>query len=323
MNEFDLINKIKPKYYKQPTLIKGIGDDGAVFNSQCKQTVIAVDTFVENIHFTEETMSMFHVGYRSLAAAVSDLAAMGAMPAFYLASVILPTRDRSVVYESIFRGMDTFAAKYKMDLIGGDTVSGSVLALSITVIGYVEKNKIHYRHHAKNHDIVFVTGTLGDSQAGLYLLQNKKTVSNGHYFIKRHQQPEPRVNFAQQLTDLKRVSLNDISDGIVNELYEIAEASKVNLLIDESLIPKHKDLMEFPKNLVNEWIYYGGEDFELVGTVPEKDWKQVKLIASQTNTPVTKIGSVNNTLHKSIGKVFLKKDDSINLLNRSGYIHFE
>src|SRR5690625_2458307 len=274
MNEFDLIKQIKPKYYKQPTLLKGIGDDGAIFNSQNKHTVTAVDTFVENVHFTRETMSMFQMGYRSLAASVSDIAAMGAVPVFYLVSIIMPRTDTATIYEEIFNGMDSFARQYNMDLIGGDTVSGSVLALSVTVIGYVEKDKIRYRHNAKNHDIVFVTGTLGDSQAGLYLLQNEEHITKGDYFIKRHQEPEPRVHFARKLSALKRMSLNDISDGIVNELYEIAGASKVNLLINESLIPKHESLAQFPKSLAKDWVYYGGEDFELVGTAPANNWEQ-------------------------------------------------
>src|SRR5690625_146741 len=178
VDEFKFIEMIKQKYYKQPTLIKGIGDDGAVFHQPHQNIVTAVDTFVEYIHFSKETMSAFHIGYRGLAASVSDLAAMGAEPKFYLVSIIVPQSKNIAEIEEIFLGMETFAKKYQMDLIGGDTVSGKELALSITVIGYVDEQRVRYRHTAKDGDIIFVTGTLGNSQAGLYMLQEKKTGKN-------------------------------------------------------------------------------------------------------------------------------------------------
>src|SRR5690625_112357 len=323
MDEFRLIDMIKQNYYQQSTLIKGIGDDGAVFAQANKDIVTAVDTFVENIHFTKETMSTFHMGYRSIAASVSDLVAMGALPAFYLVSIIIPKQWKTIDIEAVFQGMNTFAKKYHMDLIGGDTVSGKEFTISVTVIGYVSNDRIRYRNHAKDEDIVFATGTLGDSQAGLHTLKNNLTVQNQKYFIQRHRLPEPRVAFIKALSNIKRLCLNDISDGIVNELYEIAEASKVNISIKDHLMPTHKDLAQFSDELMTQWIYFGGEDFELVGTVAKEDWPKVQQIGRATNTKVTKIGSVNNQLAKTTGHVFLMVNDRLKLLKKEGYIHLK
>ena len=323
MDEFQLINMIKQKYYKQPTLIKGVGDDAAVFHQPNKNIVTAVDTFVENIHFSKETMLPYHFGYRSLAASVSDLAAMGAQPAFYLVSIVVPASKDDEKIKEIFQGMNRFASKYNMDLIGGDTVSGKELTISVTVIGYVQSDYVRYRHVAKDNDVIFVTGTLGNSQAGLYTLQHKLTIENKHYFIKKHRFPNPRVAFSQALTDIKRVSLNDISDGIVNELYEIAEASNVNLLIEDALMPVHKSLAQFTEELTKQWVYFGGEDFELVGTAAETDWETIKRIGKQTNTKVTKIGYVNNDIYEKRGNVYLKINNEVKLLKKEGYIHLK
>src|SRR5690625_825733 len=225
MNEFQFINEIKQKTYKQPSLIKGIGDDAALFRERVDDIVIAKDTFVENVHFSSKTMSLFHTGYRSLAANISDLAAMGARPLYYLVSIVIPDYYKEDELLSIYDGMKSLAHQYRMDLIGGDTVSGNNLIITITVIGKVEQYKVRYRHTAEVGDIVFVTGTLGDSRAGLYILQNQLNLKNKAYFINRHQMPEPRVRFTQSVKHIERITLNDISDGIATEAFEIAKAS--------------------------------------------------------------------------------------------------
>src|SRR5699024_8531183 len=144
--------------------------DAAVFRQTHQDIVTAVDTFVEDIHFSKKTMQAYHVGYRVLAANLSDMAAMGAKPAYYLTSIVVPEHWSMGELSSIFKGMKSLASNYNIDLIGGDSVSGEKLVISITVIGFVDKNKARFRHDAQAGDIVFVTGTLGDSQAGFYIL---------------------------------------------------------------------------------------------------------------------------------------------------------
>lgn len=322
MDEFAFINMIKQNYYKQPSLIKGIGDDGAVFRQTSQDIVTAVDTFVEDVHFSRKTMSAEDIGYRALAVNISDLAAMCATPAFYLVSIVIPDSWSKDDILKIFTGMKELAHTYHMDLIGGDTVSGKELSISITVIGYANKGKASYRSVACEGDIVFVTGTLGDSQAGFHMLMNDDDYVNKDYFVKRHQRPLPRIDFAQELSNLPRIALNDISDGIANEATEIAEASDVNIVLFEKKIPVSKDFDQFPKSLQRKWKYFGGEDFELLGTVSESHWNSVKKIAEKTMTDIIDIGYVENTRDVS-GLVYLKNNNEKRLLAKDGYIHLK
>lgn len=322
MDEFTFINSIKQNYYRQPSMVKGIGDDGAVFRQTSQDIVTAVDTFVEDVHFSKKTVPPTSIGYRALAANISDLAAMCATPAFYLVSIVIPDTWAEDDILKIFKGMEELANIYQMDLIGGDTVSGKELSISITVIGYVNKGKSSYRSISREGDMVFVTGTLGDSQAGLHILMNDGDYINKDYFIKRHQRPSPRIKIAQELSHLSRVSLNDISDGIANEAAEIAEASHVNIILYEENIPVSADFCQFPKKLQDQWKYFGGEDFELLGTVAKKDWNMVKNIAEKTGIDIVEIGHVERSKYAD-GLVYLQANNEKRLLSKDGYIHLK
>lgn len=320
MDEFSFIDSIKQKEYSQRSLVMGVGDDAAVFRPT-GDVVAAVDTFVDGVHFSEETMSFYHAGYRALAANVSDLAAMGAVPAFYLVSIVIPKGTEEDRLTDLYRGMRDMAAPYKMDLIGGDTVSGKELIISITVIGYAEKAKARYRNTAKPGDVLFVTGTLGDSQAGLHILQHPGDYQNRPYFIKRHRMPEPRVEFSSCLGGIGRVTLNDVSDGISSEANEIAVASNVTISIDEALLPASEAMEQFPSSLQKKWKLSGGEDFELLGTVPEEDWEAVVLAAEDSGTKVTRIGKVEK--HDGKCHVYIQDGQRRIPLEKKGYIHLK
>ncbi|MEI3614762.1 thiamine-phosphate kinase [Pseudogracilibacillus sp. SO30301A] len=322
MDEFQFIDSIKQNSYNQSSIIKGIGDDAAVFRVTNSDIVTAVDTFVEGVHFTKQTMEPFHIGYRALAANISDIAAMGADPKFYLVSIVVPKQTTKNDLAQIYNGMKTISNEFKMDLIGGDTVSGNELTITITIIGQVPLGKARYRSDAKHNDIVFVTGTLGDSQVGLHLLSNDLHLDRPEYekYIQCHRMPSPRVNFSKSLQSIERISLNDVSDGIANELREIAYNSKVSITIDDDKIPTSPNFDHFSMTKQFEWKYFGGEDFELVGTVPPRDWAKVQEAALKTDVLVTKIGTVHfNT--NSIGQVFVKKGKQIQTLEKHGYIH--
>lgn len=322
MDEFSFIDSIKQKTYKQPSLIKGIGDDAAVFRETSRSIVTAVDTFVEGVHFSRQTMEPFHVGYRILAANLSDMAAMAAKPAYYLVSIVVPEDWSMEELSEIFNGMKSLAGHYQVDLIGGDTVSGDKLMISITVIGFVDQGKIRYRHEAKPGDIVFVTGTLGDSQAGLYILMNTGgKYQDKSYFVNKHRMPTPRVDFATSLQQIPRMSLNDVSDGIANEAAEIAAASRVSIRLEDDAIPTSSAFCQFPQKLQKDWKYYGGEDFELIGTIPVNDWGYVKKTAQQHGIRVTKIGEVTNRLKP--GSVYFHVNNKIEILPKKGFTHLK
>ncbi len=318
MDEFSFIGSIQQPHYRQSSLIKGIGDDAAVFRPQYQDLVTAKDMFVENVHFAKHTMHPYHIGYKALAANLSDLAAMGAKPLFYLVGISISDRWSSSEINEIFRGMKKIADTYKIDLIGGDTVSGKELVISITVIG--DTDKARYRSLAKEGDVIFVTGTLGDSQAGLHILNNRGIFRDEDYYMTRHQMPSPRVEFSQGLQKISRLALNDISDGIASEANEIAEASKVSIMIYEDRLPVHPTFIQFDSELQNKWKLFGGEDFELLGAVPKHDWKNVQQVASQLKVPITKIGYVSS--RNSVGQVFLqRKNEKLERLEKKGYNH--
>jgi|SRR5690625_396888 len=320
MNEFQFIDSIKQDSYKQRSLQKGIGDDAAVFRSLSEDVVTAVDTFVENIHFTKKTANSYHIGYRCLAANISDMAAIGAEPKFYLVSVVVPKTVSTNQLAELYNGMQDIADQFQMDLIGGDTVTGDQLVVTVTIIGFVPRDKARYRSNARKNDIVFVTGTLGDSQAGLSLLLNEQNAEGKEYFIERHRKPTPRVHFSKSLQAVKRLALNDVSDGIANELQEIAQASDVTIVIEDDKIPVSPNFLQFPASKQYFWKYFGGEDFELVGTVPKEDWDLLKEKAHRHSLRLTKIGQV--TYNKdSNGNVFVLKDNQLLPLKQHGYIH--
>lgn len=324
MDEFSFIESIRQKTYQQSSVVKGMGDDAAVFRQTSKDMVTAVDVFVEGVHFTTETMSPFQVGYRALAANLSDMAAMGATPISLLVAVVIPNDWADNKVEKVFKGIKYLANQYKVDLIGGDTVSGSNLTLSITINGVVEKGMARYRSAAKPGDIVFVTGTLGDAQAGLYSLKNNQLeFKDREYFVKRHQMPTPRVHFSDALASVSRLALNDISDGLANEAIEIAEASNISLRLYDQDIPIHDSYVQFPEDLQYKWKYFGGEDFELLGTVSESDWSEVCQAASRTNTKITKIGRVIlNEEESNEVYVIQNQFDTIHL-KKEGYSHLK
>lgn len=321
MDEFSFIDSVKQNGYLQPSLLKGIGDDAAVFRQTNQDIVTAVDTFVEGIHFSRQTMGAYHVGYRILAANLSDMAAMGAKPAYYLVSIVVPKHWSIKELSDIFTGLKSLASEYYIDLIGGDTVSGDKLMISITVIGFVDKGKARYRGNAAVGDIVFATGTLGDAQAGFHILTNPGTYENEAYFIQKHRMPVPLVKFAYSLKQIARLSLNDISDGIANEAAEIAEASGVSILLEDDAIPTSNAYHQFSKHLQKKWKYYGGEDFELIGTVAENEWSSVKKAAALENVKLTKIGKVINS--HTPGTVYVKMNSKTEVLPKEGYTHLK
>ncbi|WP_342665463.1 thiamine-phosphate kinase [Paucisalibacillus globulus] len=320
IDEFSFIDSIQQSHYRQSSLIKGIGDDAAVFRPDYQDVVTAKDMFVEKVHFARHTMMPFQIGYKALAANLCDMAAMGAKPAFYLVGISISEEWSLDEISEIFNGMKSIADTHKVDLIGGDTVSGNELVISITVIGFTDKSSARYRSEAREGDIVFATGTIGDSQAGFHILNNPGTYEGEEYFIKRHQMPSPRIEFAQDLQKLTRLALNDISDGIASEAHEIADASQVTIVINEERIPIHSLFNQFSTDLQYRWKLFGGEDYELLGTVPIKDWNMVMEAASQQNICVTEIGYV--TSKRLDGQVFLqRKNGHIERLEKRGYNH--
>lgn len=325
MDEFDLIHSITPHTHYHPSVNVGIGDDGAVYTaSSHMQQIVCLDTMVEDVHFKTEYSSPQDIGYKALAVNISDVAAMGGIPKFYLVSLAVPSCWQKADVQAMYEGMAELAKLYRMDLIGGDTVSAPGQAvITLTVIGEVEKDRACLRSSARPGDVVFVTGDIGSSAAGLSLLLGETPPSAFHtsdYFIQKHKRPVPRVQVGRLCSQLQRAALNDISDGLASELHEIAESSSVTIEIEEQLLPVHPDLPEADPQW-EKWVLFGGEDFELVGTVSQQEWTSLLDYCTQSGIPIAKIGAVSERKEASV--LMTANDQRQIVLEKKGYNHFK
>ncbi|SDZ50273.1 thiamine-monophosphate kinase [Evansella caseinilytica] len=323
--EIKWIRSITPSGYRQPELKVGIGDDAAIFyQKEDKDTVIAVDTMVEGVHFKRETMPLHAIGHKALAANISDLAAMGAIPQYYLVSVAFPkkTWNKEELHE-IYRGMANLAKEFSMDLIGGDTVSiEKQLVLTVTVIGKIKQNRHLLRSNARPGDVVFVTGLVGLASLGLeMLLEDGLAAANdaaNAQYIKAHQEPQPQLRAGLLFAESGfRMALNDISDGLASEAKEIAEASQVDIELDWARIPTTDYIQSHSTQKQESWLLYGGEDYQLLGTVSEEDWKSLQLMFRKATLPLYEIG----TVRAGNGRVAMERDGSSTVITATGYDH--
>ncbi|OIJ11363.1 thiamine-phosphate kinase [Anaerobacillus alkalilacustris] len=324
-DEFDFITKIKPKIAHQSSLKKGIGDDAAVFEGNSMfDELICMDTMVEGVHFTKETMAPFMIGYKALAVNISDIAAMGGVPTYYLVSIAIPNDWDEKELKEIYEGMKSLGDKYSVDLIGGDTVSSKQgLIITVTVCGKIEKESSLYRSNASPGDFVFLIGEVGGSAAGLELL-----LKHGlHYpfsnqekkLIEAHQYPTPQIEAGQLLASSKqRISLNDISDGLASEANEIAEASNVTLNIDYDKIPRNSFIEPYSEEKQKQWILFGGEDYQLIGTIPKAFYSEINQTFNQNGIKFTIIGEVSS----GDAEVYLINNYAKQILPKKGFNHF-
>lgn len=271
-DEFALIDRLTQHSIYNPTYVKvGVGDDCAVYDTPCDvDQLVSTDMMVEGIHFSESTTAPFDVGYRLGAANISDIAAMGGTPRHMVVSIAVPKGRHTSYVEEVYQGLHDICAEYRVNIIGGDTVSTEgPFVISATVFGDVPTNQSVLRSGAQDGDAVFITNYLGLSYVGLHSLLE----GSEDYPVSRsvHQRPIPHVECGIIARDLGATSMNDISDGLSSELNEIANASQVTIFIDESALPIHPEVQAYCEShqmspYLSMWT--GGEDFQLVGTIP-------------------------------------------------------
>ncbi|ALC83821.1 MULTISPECIES: thiamine-phosphate kinase [Bacillus] len=324
MDEFELISRITHNTYNRKEVKVGVGDDAAIYSARTEfNEIVCVDTMVEGIHFLTHFSSPSEIGYKALAINISDIAAMGGIPKYYLVSLAIPSTWREEQIDEMYGGMKDLAKLYHMDLLGGDTVSTEdKLIITVTAIGEIEKGKACLRSYARPGDTVFVTGYLGSSAAGLSLLYKECKIESDalrQYFLQRHKKPVPRVDVGLICSRYGRVALNDISDGLSSELNEIAEASNVTIEINKEQLPVHPELKKLGSKW-EEWVLFGGEDFELAGTIPHEVWDDFYKECEAAKIQVYPIGHVTK---QGVSKVFLNENNHAEILGKKGYNHFK
>ena len=322
MSEFDLINQFfKTTNVKREDVLLGIGDDCAILSPPVgKQLAVSTDTLISGVHFPEMTTAR-DVGYKSLAVNLSDLAAMGAEPAWVSLAISLPEENLHWL-ESFMQGFNELAEKFNVALIGGDTTQGP-LSITVNVTGFIEIDKCLKRSNANIGDSIFVTGTIGDAHVGLKAVLNKNSseqaVYDSHidYCIKRLNRPQPQVKAGQLLAEYS-VAAIDVSDGVMADLQHICEASGVGAIINIDRLPVSEALMKFYKNKP-EWkdIITAGDDYELCFTCPQSQVSEIQKTLKSYHVSMSCIGEI--TVETGI-KCF--DNNQLLNINHSGYQHF-
>lgn len=311
LGEFGLIRHITEGIeLKNESSKYGIGDDAAVLNySSEKEVLVTTDLLLEGVHFDLTYVPLKHLGYKAAVVNFSDIYAMNGQPKQITVSLGLSKRFCIEDVEALYAGIRLACEEYGVDIIGGDTTSSFTgLTISITCIGEGEKGKVVYRNGAKETDLICVSGDLGAAYMGLQLLEREKVALQGNdkedlqpdfagkeYLLERQLKPEARRDIIEKLAKAGIVptSMMDISDGLSSELMHICTQSKVGCRIYEEHLPLDYQTAVMAEELnmnVSTCALNGGEDYELLFTVPIADHEKVsemegvKLIGHITNS---------------------------------------
>ena len=271
----------------------GVGDDAAVLEFKEKQVLVTTDLLMEGVHFDLVYTPMKHLGYKSGIVNFSDIYAMNGTPKQITVSIALSKRFCIEDIEDFYTGLKLACDVHQVDIVGGDTTSSLTgMAISITCIGQVDKDKIVYRNGAKESDLICVSGDLGAAYMGLQLLEREKSVFNGEkeiqpdfsgkeYLLERQLKPEARKDIVAQLAQagILPTSMIDVSDGLSSELMHICDQSNTGCRVYEERIPIdfQTAVMAEEMNMnLTTCALNGGEDYELLFTVPLTDHEKVE-----------------------------------------------
>ncbi len=266
MPEFELIERIRARAGSRRDVVLGIGDDGAILDPRAGQQLVAVvDTLLSGVHFPVDSRAS-DIGWKALAVNLSDLAAMGAEPAWALLALTLPDDDAEWL-EALLDGFLELAAAHNVALVGGDTTRGP-LALSVQLTGFVAPGQALLRSGAKVGDRIWVTGTLGDAAAGLAdWAPTAADMPDAHWLRERLCRPTPRVAAGVALRGHAHACI-DISDGLVADLGHVCTASGVGAEIDSTHLPTSAAVARLPLAKRRAFQLAGGDDYELLFTLP-------------------------------------------------------
>jgi thiamine-monophosphate kinase len=256
-----------------------VGDDGAVLDTDPdKSLVVTTDVLVEGVHFSDRTTSAFDVGWRATAANLSDLAAMGATPLGITVGLALPGDQQVSWVEELYQGIDACLKVYSTPIVGGDICRSTVTTIAITAMGEVIPPRAIRRSNAQPGDAIVITGLHGLSRGGLELLLNPSLGDNllpmeRERLIQAHQRPQPRLDVLPYLAKIPSeiaIAGMDSSDGLADAIVQICRCSGVGAVIDRASLQMFSGLSKFTTiETAWQWLLYGGEDFELVLSLPE------------------------------------------------------
>jgi len=345
IGEFGLIHRLTDDLsVRNSSTVKGVGDDCAVLHYPEKEVLVTTDMLMEGVHFDLTYIDMEHLGYKSAMVNISDIFAMNGTPRQMTVSLAISKRFSVEDIEAFFNGLRIACEKWGVDIIGGDTTSSYTgLAISITCIGEADKDDIVYRSGAKNTDLICVSGDLGAAYMGLQLLEREKTVyyrqieeakkkndqkalkeleqfqpdfAGKEYLLQRQLSPDARGDIINRLREanVHPTSMMDISDGLSSELMHICKASGCGCRVYEKNIPidYQTAVMAEEMNMnLTTCALNGGEDYELLFTVPIGDHEKVEKMED-----VKVIGHITE---EKFGKILVTRDDNEFELKAQGW----
>ena len=316
--EFDLIERIRRRVIARDDVRLGIGDDAAVLAMpNGRELVVAMDTLNAGVHFPVDTHPA-DIGWKALAVNLSDLAAMGATPAWCTLSLSMPLAD-AVWLDAFLDGFTELAARYRVALVGGDTTRGP-LSICVTLHGFVEPGRVLRRDGARIGDDVWVSGTLGDAAAALAALGHGSEIAidpaHRSALRARLDRPTPRVELGAGLAGVATACI-DVSDGLLADLAHIAKASGTGADIDLARLPASPALQSLDTSTRARLQATGGDDYELCFTAPPSASALLVSLAEQLGTSLARIGRIVDG-----SAVRAVQDGAVVVFHRAGYDHF-
>lgn len=294
LGEFELIKHLTKAFeLKNKSSLKGIGDDAAILDFKGEKTVISTDLLVEGVHFDLSYMPLKHLGYKAVIVNLSDIYAMNALATQITVSIAVSNRFPLEALEEFYDGVHAACKLYGIDLIGGDTTSSTKgMLISITAIGIVKEEKTVYRSGAKENDLLVVSGDIGGAYMGLQILEREKEVFKVNpqnqpdlepysYIVERQLKPEARKDVIELLEKLEvqPTAMIDVSDGLSSEILHLCDQSQVGCNLYEDKIPLDPTVISTSEEFKMDSTMIslsGGEDYELLFTIDQKEFPKIK-----------------------------------------------
>ena len=323
LGEFGLIDLLAKMVTGSPSsrLILGIGDDAAAWQAETATQLVTTDSLFQDVHFSLQTTSWEDLGWKSLAASLSDIAAMGGRPEYALVSLGLPGHIEVDDVVALYRGMIDIGQRFGAVIIGGDTCRASIVSITITVLGATGRDdrRLLTRSAARHGDGIAVTGSLGASAGGLEMLANQLHLDTDTAadLKNAHLRPLPRVAEGQVLLRRGVRAAIDISDGLVADLHHVCRASRAGARVEVEKIPVHPAVKAAFGDKALDMALSGGEDYELLFTAPAEIIRQIK---GEVSCPVTVIGEIR--ADPAVGVSLVDATGNPVELTRTGWEHF-
>ncbi|KAB2953358.1 thiamine-phosphate kinase [Heliorestis acidaminivorans] len=306
-----------------------VGDDGAILDIPPQRPLLTTtDMLVEGVHFLWSSERISSLGRKALAVNISDIAAMGGVPSWAFLSIAVPRKASVEDVRALYYAMGEIAGCYGITLAGGDTVQSDKWVINVTLLGLAIKEPVR-RSGGEEGDLIAVTGSLGDSAAGLHLLLSSSQLKGAgeSYLLQRHLEPTPRVMEASILVQQDAVkAMLDISDGLSSEIHHLCRQSQCGALIDLSALPISEEAQSLAHSIDQsalDWALSGGEDFELLFTIArEKAESLQELIHNETGTAISFIGELRNSSEGIRIYNSSNKEKKSYPLEARGYNHF-